>query len=108
MSENKQGNTLVEFEALEQDTDESKSSKFADFQKHLKDNLPEEKYAEAMKILGVPETDLTNKELLEAIKSLVGDGEEEGATEMADYKEFIKECMAGGKTLQECGEEWKK
>ena len=58
--------------------------------------------------------DLSNAELLEKLTELLQgkkeekEEEEEEEKEMADYKTFMKECMAEGKSLKECADEWKK
>lgn len=121
MSEkNGKGNPeVIEFEELELEETPtvSKEEQLATF---LKDKLSEEDFSAAAKILGVDKTeDLSNAELLEAITELLAKGkteeypepeeeEEEDKKKMADYKTFLKDCMAEGKSLKECADEWKK
>ena len=109
MSDNGKGNTeVIEFEelALENTPTSSKEEQLATF---LKDKLSEEDFGSAAKILGVDTEDLSNAELLEKLTELLqGKKEEkpeekpEEETEMMDYKEYMKTCMAEGKPMEEC------
>lgn len=116
MSENGKGNPeVIEFEELdaEENTTISKEEQLATF---LKDKLSEEDFGAAAKLLGVDAEDLSNAELLEKlIEMFQGKSEEEKPEdepeeekEMADYKTFMKDCMAEGKTMEECQAEYKK
>jgi len=117
MSDKGTGNTeTVEFTELdlEEDTAPSKEEQLATF---LKEKLSETDFSSAAKILGLEE-ELSNTELLEKILEALGalappeekeKPEEEDTTLQeeegdgkSEYKAFIKQCMADGKTLQEC------
>jgi len=111
---------IVNFESLELDEgDDSSSQKLTELLAYLKENLEPDKYTEVLTKLGVGQ-DMSNAQLLEAITKLVKKPEEEedeypekkkAAEEEEkgpDRQAFMKECMAGGKTLEECTEEWKK
>lgn len=116
MSNNGEGDPqeIVEFQELELD-EEPTTTKEEQLAAFLKDKLSEEDFGAAAKILGIEGEDISNTELLELlITALKGkkegeeEEEEEEEKEMGDYKTFIKECMAEGKDLKECSEEWKK
>jgi len=120
LSENKDKVTpeVIEFEDLE--TEEETSSKEEQLAVFLKDKLSEEDFGAAAKILGVEGTDLSNAELLEKLTELLQgnkeamppkkkeDEEPVEEKEMADYKTFMKDCMAEGKTMEDCQAEFKK
>lgn len=112
---------LVEFEELdlegEGNNTPTMSEKLSAHLKFLKENLEPEKYAEAVKALGL-KTDLSNEDLLEQFKTLLaqlvkgqkkeGDEEEEEEEEdMMDYKDYMAKCMKEGKSVKECADEWK-
>lgn len=116
---------IVNFESLElEEEDESSSQKLTELLAYLKENLEADKYTEVLAKLGV-EQDLSNAQLLDAIKELMAAKKpeeeeeeedekkkaakkEEEDTEKPDRAAFMKECMAGGKSMEECTEEWKK
>lgn len=109
------GNTIVEFDALELEEGEegTKPSQMEILLSTLKEKLEPKDYSELMTKLGIDE-DISNAELLEAITALLAKKEEkpegeEGEEEKdaADYKTFIKECMAEGKDLKTCSAEFK-
>ena len=111
---------VIEFEDLE--TEEETSSKEEQLAVFLKDKLSEEDFGAAAKILGVEGTDLSNAELLEKLTELLEgakamppkkeppkeEEEEEEKDMMADYKAFMRDCMAEGKTMEDCQAEFKK
>jgi len=107
---------IVNFEALEleegKEGQPGTQQKLAEHVAFLKENLSPEKYAEAMKSLGL-DTDLSNEDLLAEIKNLIGkkkedDGEDDGEEEnMMSYKDFMSKCMGEGKSLKECADEFK-
>lgn len=108
------GNTVIEFEALElEEGAEAPTSKLNEMLELIKTKLEPADYAKVEELLGI-EGDISNTELLEAftkiVKGLKGEGEEEEEEEekdAADYKTFIKECMAEGKDLKTCSAEFK-
>jgi len=120
-------NGTIDFESLEQEGDSDESSqKMTEYLKFLEENLTPEKYTEACALLGVKK-EMSNAELFEAIKGLMKKPEEEeeedpddpeakkkkaakdgDGEEKVDRAAFMKECMAGGKTLEECTDEFKK
>ena len=116
MSENGKGNTkdIIEFEEL--DAEEAPSStKEEQLATFLKSKLSEEDFGSAAKILGVDTEDLSNAELLEKLTELLQGKKEEDPEEkpdeekeMMDYKEYMKACMAEGKSMEECQAEFKK
>jgi hypothetical protein len=115
LSDNGEGNPeTVEFEEL--DLEEPTATKEEQIAAFLKEKLSEEDFGQAAKILGIEGDDLSNAELLERLTVLLKgkkeDEEEEDEDEdkklEGDHKAFMKECMAEGKTLTECAEEWKK
>lgn len=114
MSDKGTGNPeVIEFEDLDGAGKEPTSSKEEQLAVFLKDKLSEEDFGSAAKILGVDAADLSNAELLEKLTELLQgkkeDPEEENPEEkeMADYKTFIKDCMAEGKTMEDCQAEYK-
>lgn len=121
MSDNGEDKTTINFESLEQDGDSDESSqKLTELLKYLEENMEPDKFAEVKTLLGVGE-DLSNTDLLAAITKLVKPEEEEekdpdeekkkageDGEEKVDRAAFMKECMAGGKSLEECTEEFKK
>lgn len=113
MSDNgEDSSTVVEFEEL--DLDKPTASKEEQLVTLLKDKLSEEDFGAAAKILGYEGDDISNADLLEKLTALFKgkeekpEEEEEEEKEMGDYKTFMKECMAEGKNLKECADEWKK
>jgi len=115
---------VIEFEELDLDNKNTPSQE-EQLTTFLKEKLTEEDFSAAAKIMGIATDDLSNAELLEKLTELLQGkqaqkpGEEEYPSpdedkkkkpevEMADYKTFVKDCMAGGKTVQECAEEYKK
>lgn len=113
MSSNGDSEPIVNFDALEAEggeespADEQKLKAVLTF---LKDKLEAEDYGKVLEGLGVKD-EMTNAELFAAIKDLVkpeeeGDEKEE-EKDAASYKDFMKKCMEGGKSLKECGEEYK-
>ena len=109
---------VVKFQELDMEDDDTKQTgmpeKLAAHLKFLKEKLSPEDYAAATKELGF-KTEITNEELLEAIKALLQppkekqDGEEEeDKTKMISYKDFMAKCMADGKDLKTCSDEYKK
>ena len=118
MSENKgKGNPeVIEFEELSVN-DIPVSSKEEQLAVYLKDKLSEEDFGNAAKILGLDTEDLSNAELLEKLTELLQKGapaeappeeKPEDEKEMADYKTYMKDCMAEGKTMEECQAAYKK
>lgn len=110
---------VIEFQELEQDEEETSTepSTVDKLLGYVKDKLSEEDFAGLQKELGIEEDDLSNKDLLEALKELIQgakpkDEEEEEdteeETEMADQQSFMEECLASGKSREECMAEWKK
>ena len=112
----------VNFDALELEEGEESSQKMEQLLTYLKENMEPEKYAEVMTLLGVGE-DMSNTDLFEKIKGLMDpkkpeEEEEEDPDdkkhamddegEKPDRAAFMKECMAGGKDLATCTEEFKK
>jgi len=117
----------VNFESLElEEEGDASSQKLTELLAYLKENLEADKYTEILEKLGV-EQDLSNADLLKAFKELIApkkpeDEEEEEEeeedkekkaakeedTEKPDRAAFMKECMAEGKSLAECTDEWKK
>lgn len=110
---------IVNFEALELEGDDEPSQKMTQLLTYLKENMEPDKYAEVMSLLGGK--DLTNSELLDEIKALMKPKKEEEEEEeddagknlqkdgeKPDRAAFMKQCMEGGKTLEECTEEFKK
>ena len=111
MSQNKDTGDpeVIEFEDLDAEDNQQASSREEQLATFLKDKLSEEDFGAAAKILGVETEDLSNAELLEKLTELLqGKKEEktdeppEDEKEMQDYKTFIKDCMAKGKTMEEC------
>ena len=107
------GNTIVEFDALElEEGAEASPSKLNEMLELVKAKLEPADYAKVEELLGI-EGDISNTELLEAftklMKGLKGEEEEEEEPEKdaADYKTFIKECMGEGKDLKTCSAEFK-
>lgn len=116
MSENGTGNPeVIEFEDLEgagAGEGEGTPSREEQLAVFLKDKLSEEDFGSAAKILGVETSDLSNAELLEKLTALLQgkaepEKEDPEEKEMADYKTFIKDCMAEGKTMEDCQAEYK-
>ena len=113
---NGEGDNIVEFDALELEEGEegTKPSQMEVLLSTLKEKLEPKDYSELMTKLGIDE-DISNAELLEAITALLAkkekpegeEGEEEEEKDAADYKTFIKECMAEGKDLKTCSAEFK-
>ena len=103
---------VIEFEEL--DLEEPTTTKEEQLAAFLKEKLSEEDFGAAAKILGIEGEDLSNAELLEKLVALFKgkeekpEDEDEEEKEMGDYKTFMKECMAEGKDLKECADEWKK
>jgi ferredoxin len=112
------GNEIVSFESLELEEgaeNETPPSQLNEMLSYLKEKLEPTDYADLMTKLGL-EQDISNAELLAAFKKLLkGEEEEEEEEEepeekekkAMDYKEFIKKCMEGGKSLKECSAEFK-
>lgn len=118
---------IVNFESLEQEEEgDASSQKLTELLAYLKENLEADKYTEVLGKLGV-EQDLSNADLLKAFKELIAPkkpedeeeeeeedekkkkaAEKEEDTEKPDRAAFMKECMAGGKSMEECTDEWKK
>lgn len=111
-----EGDAIVEFDALEleEGKEGTEPSKQQIMLETLKDKLEPAEFSELMTKLGIDE-DISNAELLERIELLFRgakeekpEGEEgEEEKDAADYKTFIKECMAEGKDLKTCGAEFK-
>ncbi len=112
----------VNFDALELDEGDESSQKMTQLLTYLEENMEPEKYAEVMTLLGVGK-DMSNTDLFEKIKGLMKPGEKEEEEEEEDPDKekdlgeegekpdraaFMKECMAGGKDLATCTEEFKK
>lgn len=117
---------IVKFEELTLEQEEGEEpSKLTEILSYLKEHLEPDQYTEVLAKFGV-EDDLSNADLLEAFKELLKkpeeeeeededddakkkkeaqDGEEDG--EKPDRAAFMKECMAEGKTLEECTELFK-
>jgi len=115
LSNNGKGETIVNFDALEsEEGDESPTNeqKLKGVLTNLKGKLEAEDYGGLLEALGIKD-EMTNAELFAAIKELVKGKEEDKPEddeekEAASYKDFMKKCMEGGKSLKECGEEYKK
>lgn len=115
MSESKNDETIVNFDALEEEGDESPTNeqKLKGVLTDLKGKLEAEDYSSLLEALGIKD-EMSNTDLFAAIKELVKGKEEEKPEDeeeekdAADYKDFMKKCMEGGKSLKECGEEYKK
>jgi len=92
LSENGKGNAedIIEFDTLELDEDKSSPNKIAELQSFLKESLEPDKYSAAMKILGINE-DMTNAQLLEAVKLLLKKKEEEEEEEKKAAKKKPEE-----------------
>ena len=109
---------VVDLEALEQDEDleEGEPDKFDTLMKFVESKLSKEDFAALQKEMLGSEDDLSNKDLLAAIKELVSPKEKpkeedmppEDETEMADQQTFMEECLKGGKSREECLAEYKK
>lgn len=103
---------VIEFEEL--DLEEPTTTTEEQLVALLKDKLSEEDFGAAAKLLGIEGDDISNAELLEKLTDLFRgkeekpEDEDEEEKEMGDYKTFMKECMAEGKDLKECADEWKK
>ena len=116
----------VNFDSLELDQDEGdeSSKQMTELLTYLKENMEPEKYAEVMTLLGVGK-DMSNTDLFEKLKALIGKKPEEEEEEedpdkdkdLAEVEEgekpdraaFMKECMAkDGMDLAKCTEEFKK
>ena len=103
---------VIEFEEL--DLEEPTATTEEQLVALLKDKLSEEDFGAAAKLLGIEGDDISNAELLEKLTDLFRgkeekpEDEDEEEKEMGDYKTFMKECMAEGKDLKECADEWKK
>jgi len=78
LSENGKGNAedIIEFDTLDLDEDKSGSNTITELQSFLRETLKPDKYSEAMKILGITD-DMSNVELLEAVKLLLKKKDEE-------------------------------
>jgi len=118
LSKNGEDDAVVNFESLELEEGENPSQKLTALMEYLEANMEPEKYAEALTLLGVKK-EMSNAERLEAIKGLMTpkekeEEEKEDPDKMAegddkpDRAAFMKTCMEGGKSLEECTEEWKK
>jgi len=119
MSKSGSGGTeeVVTFEDLPENTPPKEPSRLTKLKAFLEQKLKPEEATEAFKILGLEEKDLTNRQLLEEIEKLLGKKKDEyeypgkekkGAeTELASYKEYMKKCMEGGKSMADCAKEWK-
>jgi len=108
---------VIEFESLdlEKEDMDKKKKKEEELALFLKEKLSEEDFTAAAALMGIETEDLSNAELLEKLTELLGKKKEEEypppeeeEKKMADYKAFIKTCMAEGKTMTECAAEWKK
>ena len=125
MSENGKGNAedIIEFDTLDLDEDKSSSNRISELQSFLKETLKPDKYADAMKILGIRD-DMSNVELLEAVTLLLKNKEEEDEEKKAakkkdeyeypakeaaapTYKDFMEKCMKAGKSMADCAKEYK-
>lgn len=113
MSDNGEDSSeVIEFEEL--DLEEPTTTTEEQLVALLKDKLSEEDFGAAAKLLGIEGDDISNAELLEKLTDLFKgkeekpEDEDEEEKEMGDYKTFMKECMAEGKDLKECADEWKK
>jgi len=125
LSENGKGNAedIIEFDTLDLDEDKSSSNRISELQSFLKETLKPDKYADAMKILGIRD-DMSNVELLEAVTLLLKNKEEEDEEKKAakkkdeyeypakeaaapTYKDFMEKCMKAGKSMADCAKEYK-
>lgn len=116
MSTEDKDKTIVNFDALEAEEGEESPTteqKLKSVLTSLKGKLEAEDYGSLLEALGVKD-EMSNTELFAAIKELVKgkdeekpEDEEEEEKDAADYKDFMKKCMEGGKSLKECGEEYK-
>ena len=103
---------VVNFDALELEGDNkgnNTSQKLMDHMRFLKEKLSPTDYSKAVQDLGF-NTDLSNEQLLEEIKTLLGKKEgveDEEEEELMSYKDFIAKCMGEGKVLKDCITEYK-
>lgn len=92
--------------------------KLSETLKFLKGVLKPEDYANVEKLLGF-KPEMTNEQLLEAVKELVkpkekgkypppDEDKDKYPDKLASYKEFMKDCMSKGKKMTECAKEYKK
>ncbi len=109
-------NPIVNFETLDAETggedSPDKEQKMKAVLTFLKEKLEAEDYAKVLEDMGIKD-EMSNAELYDAIKVLLkgkeegdGDGDDDGKD--VSYKDFMKECLGEGKSLKECGEEFKK
>lgn len=111
---------LVRFDDLDvDDNGDKKGAKLQAMLKILKEKLSPEDFKEVTATLGI-KTELSNEELLEAILAKLKEKEDKDddeyeypkpkTTKGADpnYKQWMQSCVKGGKTEEECAEEFKK